>query len=189
MSPGAVDKVFPVALRAAVLARARELVSLRGVDFKDFEYAWSGYGAPVPSTWRCLNGRRNCSRKLQNGVLSLDEKLGPGSPYLQFQSVVFGDLTGDGEAEAAVDLLYGTGGTAKWHYVWVYTRDSGSPRLLGVLQSGSRADGGLIRMVIQDRALVFDFARDGKGPVADLRQADFKVFDNRAIQSVQVGSR
>jgi hypothetical protein len=150
----------------AILAKARERASLGDVDFKNFAYAWPGYGAPVPSMWRWLNEPPRVTVKLQNGARNLDEKLGAGAPFLQLQSVVFGELTGDGEAEAAVDLLYGTGGTAKWHYVWVYTRDNGSPKLLGVLQSGSRADGGLIRMAIEDHALILDFA-DTKRRSAD----------------------
>jgi len=73
-------------------------------------------------------------------------------------SVTYGDLDGDGREEAAVDLLYGTGGTANWHYLYVYALDGRQPKLLAVLESGSRADGGFMRVKVQKQSLILDFA-------------------------------
>jgi hypothetical protein len=65
--------------------------------------------------------------------------------YVTVWSVTYGDVNGDGRDEAVVDLLYGTGGTANWHYLYAFTLANGSPTLLGTLQCGSRADGGLVK--------------------------------------------
>jgi hypothetical protein len=81
-------------------------------------------------------------------------------------SVTYGDVDGDGTEDAAVDLLYGTGGTANWHYLYVYSVDHGTPELKARLQSGSRADGGLVKTAIQTGRLVLDFADTNR------RQAD-----------------
>ena len=86
--------------------------------------------------------------------------------YVMVLSVAYGDLNGDGLDEAAVDLIFGTGGTANWHYLYVFTLANGSPELLGRLQSGSRADGGLLKVAIERNTLILDFA-DSKRRVAD----------------------
>ena len=65
-----------------------------------------------------------------------------------------------------VDLLFRTGGTANWHYLYVYAPSNGPPKLLGILESGSRADGGLVRVAIQPRLLILDFA-DTRRRMAD----------------------
>jgi hypothetical protein len=57
-----------------------------------------------------------------------------------------------------VDLLYGTGGTANWHYLYVYSFDRPRPKLIAMLESGSRAYGGLVDVKIQRRLLMLDFA-------------------------------
>jgi hypothetical protein len=54
-------------------------------------------------------------------------------------------------------LLYRTGGTANWSYLYVYTFNRGQPKLIAVLESGSRAGGGLVRVKIEERFLILDF--------------------------------
>ena len=39
----------------------------------------------------------------------------------------------------------------------MYTLDSQQPKLIAVLESGSRADGGLVRVKIEKRFLILDF--------------------------------
>lgn len=48
----------------------------------------------------------------------------------------------------------------------MYKLDHGVPRLLGRLESGSRADGGLVKTAIRNRLLVLDFA-DAERRVGD----------------------
>lgn len=122
----------------------------------------------VPPSWQWLPQSRNSDIRLRDGIHRFQVPGAPmlGSPYLMFWSVAFGDLTGDGRDEAVVDLLYSSGGTANWLYLYVYTTADGSPKLLGILRSGSRANGGLIRVAIQQGLLVLDF-EDTNRRVAD----------------------
>ena len=128
------------------------------VDFKNFDYVWDLQRVAVPSTWKWLEGRPQSSVRLAGGRhdFSGAERLAGG--YVAISSVTYGDLTGVGRDEAAVDLLFGTGGTANWHYLYVFSLANGSPTILGRLRSGSRADGGLIRVAIRQRTLILDFA-------------------------------
>ena len=107
----------------------------------------------VPSTWKWIEPG-SASIRLVNGR----HEWSPKGAYVMLSSVTYGDLNGDGREDAAVDLRYGTGGTGNWHYLYVYADAPGRPILLGVLQSGSRADGGLLRCAIQRNPLVLDFA-------------------------------
>lgn len=81
-------------------------------------------------------------------------------------SVTYGDPNGDRHDEAAVDLLCGSGGTANWHYLYIFTLADGSPALMARLRSGSRADGGLVKVLIEQNTLVFDF-EDGARRLGD----------------------
>ncbi len=130
---------------------------VRGLDFRNFAYPWSELEDSVPAEWKWI-GPADSTVKLVNGRRDFDE---PGLPrdgaYLMLKSVAYGDIDGDGAEEAAVDLLYGTGGTANWHYLYVYAVEHGKPRVLAWLQSGSRADGGLLRAAIRNRTLVLEF--------------------------------
>jgi hypothetical protein len=170
-SPAAIDRIFPAALKSSIVERATARVgqstgSIHDIDFKNLEYAWPGFPNTVASTWRWLDAPPRLPIKLQNGLRRLEETGDPSPPFLQFRSVVFGDLTGDGEDDAAADLIFSTGGTASWHYLWVFTLKDGLPKPLGILQSGSRADGGLTQVQIQQHALILDFA-DSNRRIAD----------------------
>jgi hypothetical protein len=81
-------------------------------------------------------------------------------------SVTYGDLDGDQSEVAAVALNYSGGGTANWDYLYVYKLEKGVPRLRGWLESGSRADGGLVGVTIQNGQLILDFA-DSERRIAD----------------------
>lgn len=132
--------------------------TIRDVDFKNFTYAWQIPAVGVPSSWKWLSQRPHGSIRLVNGSHSFREHGEPYPAYVEVLSTTYGSLTGTAREEAAVDLLYSTGGTAHWHYLYVYELADGSPKLLGILRSGSRADGGLVKVSIQNHQLVLDFA-------------------------------
>ena len=138
---------------------------IRSVDFKNFEYGW-----PVApsgrSSWNWLQVTPTSHIRLQNGHLTLDPTDPPHSDYLQLLSVTYGDLDGDRQDEAAVDLYYGSGGTASWHYLYVFKAANGTVAPIGILESGSRADGGLGAVRISQGQLILDFAD------ADRREGD-----------------
>ena len=133
--------------------------SIREIDFKNASYAWDDLDRGVPSNWHWLAQLPHGSVRLKNGQHRVSDGSESGNtfPDLSLVSVTYGDLFGDGREEAAVHLLYRTGGTANWSYLYVYTLDSQQPKLIAVLESGSRADGGLLRVKIQKHLLILDF--------------------------------
>jgi hypothetical protein len=156
---------FPRAALAAIIAMTGAIAadSIRDIDFRNLEHPWDSPGA-VPSGWVWLARAPAASLRLVDG--SWADPNGRGWPWVSLRTTTYGDLTGDGHDEAAIDLLYSTGGTANWHYLYVYTLTDGAPKLMARLRSGSRADGGLIRVAIENGLLVLDFA-DTKKRTAD----------------------
>ena len=128
---------------------------LETVDFKNFEYPW--YPSGVPSSWGWLEGTPRSHVRLKDGRHTFDPHDSSHSAYLQLSSVTRGDLDGDGQDEAVVDLLYGSGGTANWHYVYVFKATDTNVVPLGILESGSRAYGGLVNIQITRGLLVLEF--------------------------------
>ena len=136
-----VRSLVRVIFAAPLLLTAAE-PGIRGFDFKNFEYPWLR-GSGVPSSWKWLDAIPRSRVRLQNGNFTFDPTDPPRSAHLQLGSVTFGDLDGDRQDEAAVDLYYGTGGTASWHYLYIFKAVNGTVAPIGILKSGSRADGGL----------------------------------------------
>lgn len=150
--------VLAIALAAAI--------RINEVDFKNFDYAWDAPRIAVPTAWKWLEGKPRSTLRVMGGRHDFSPAEPFAGGYVMVWSVTYGDLNGDGRDEAAVDLLCGTGGTANWHYLYVFTLANGSPTLLGRLQSGSRADGGLVKTAIEQNTLILDFA-DSKRRVGD----------------------
>ena len=72
------------------------------------------------------------------------------------QSVEFADVTGESKEDAIVVLEYLTGGTQKTHYVYIYSFDDGTPKLLAYFHSGSRAYYGLRKVYGENGKLVVE---------------------------------
>ena len=134
--------------------------SLETVDFKNFEYPW--YPSDGTSVWHWMNGTPRSHIRLKDGRYSFDPNDSSHSAYLGLSSVIRGDLDGDGQDEAAVDLRYGSGGTDNWHYLYVFKASGRNVVPLGVLESGSRAYGGLVNIQIAQGLLVLDFADENR---------------------------
>ena len=77
-------------------------------------------------------------------------------PSVTFDSVNYGAVTGIRSTVAVVVLMYHTGGTAHWQYVYVFTLASGKPRLLAWLRTGSRASRGLRKLSIHAGDLILE---------------------------------
>jgi hypothetical protein len=58
--------------------------------------------------------------------------------------------------DAIVVLEYFTGGTQKTHYVYIYSFDDGTPKLLAYFHSGSRAYSGLHKVYGENGKLVIE---------------------------------
>jgi hypothetical protein len=141
--------------------------SIRQVDFKNFVFPWGNPGSPL-ETWHWLHHAAAEKVRLSRGKHEFltEAAPDPDSALLRFVSIAYGDLAGDDSDEAAVHLNYTTGGTANWSYLYIFELKNGAPHLMAWLESGSRADGGLVRVKIGDRQLVLDFS-DGKKRIAD----------------------
>lgn len=119
--------------------------SIRDVDWKNFSYplpATDGVGPEV----RWMEPRTEESALLVNGRYVVPDDCTDdirSCPLFTFDSVKFGVLTGIKSTVAAVVLTYHSGGTANWQYVYLFALESSRPRLLGWLETGSRAYQGL----------------------------------------------
>jgi hypothetical protein len=138
-------KALPIValLLTAVLSPALRTNTVHDVDFKNFEYPWDEPSGDM-TAWRWLHISAATAVRLADGAAQLDDSdkgVGP-PPSLRLTSVTYGILGSHGNEAAAIELNYNTGGTANWDYLYVYEFRSGSPNLLGRLQSGSRAYGG-----------------------------------------------
>jgi hypothetical protein len=117
---------------------------IRQVDFKNFTYPLSG---PLlgHSAMSWLGDPRNGYSKrspirLLHGV---DEMRGEDGSGFTFDSVQYADVTGDGKEDAIVVLTYHTGGTQTTNYVYIYSLETGKPKLLDFCFTGDRAYSGL----------------------------------------------
>ncbi len=70
--------------------------------------------------------------------------------------ITYGDVTGDGEEEALVELYAEAGGTEASEDVYIYTQQGGNPVLLWKFATGDRADGGLRRIAAENGELVVE---------------------------------
>jgi hypothetical protein len=146
--------------------------SIRQIDFKNFTYAWDKsmetgpaveYTQAASSPYVWLNP---LPRQHIRAIKSMHHFYAPGEdphdrwhdPLVSVDAVTYGDLDSDGIEVAAVHLNYSTGGTYNWDFLYIYTLAGGHTKLLALLGSGSRGDGGLGRVVISDGILVLDFS-------------------------------
>ena len=139
---------------------------IRQVDFKNFTYPLSGH-LLGHSSFQWLDGSTaNSNRKLiqladgkdltKISSFVLDRKEYAQYEGFTLESVRYADLTGDGNDEAIVDLLYHSGGTQTTDYVYIYTLDQDRPKLLAYCHTGSRSDSGLYSVYGKKGLLVFE---------------------------------
>jgi hypothetical protein len=86
----------------------------------------------------------------------------------EFQTnIAYGDLTGDGSEEAAVQVHYTMGGSGSFTGVFVYTLQVESPKLMGTVKGGDRAQGGIKSVRIQNGQLIVEsYGPDEQGCMA-----------------------
>lgn len=130
-------------LGIALSVAAAGLTEIRQIDFKNFSFPWDHDLAEPPSDpaspWHWIHQVPKLRVHVTNGMHRFYE---PGqnqsererAPLISVDSVIYGDLYGDGKDEAAVHLNYSTGGTANWDYLYVYGLVHGEPRLMAILE-------------------------------------------------------
>jgi hypothetical protein len=120
---------------------------IRSVDFADFTYSW------LPDL-----GDPKKGFTLQGGKLAetRDAKGGVDEMGVSLESIAYGDVTGDGVEEAIVILSMITGGSSIPHAIYIFTLQSGKPKLLWAFSTGDRAGGGLRRVYAENSELVIE---------------------------------
>lgn len=113
---------------------------IAGVDFENFTYP-VGEGPPVA---------------VAQGAAQRGNAGDPGYIFVRVEDVLKGDMDGDGQPEAAVTLLYNTGGTGQFTDVFVYRWDGSAPALVGTAGAGDRAFDGVRSTSIEGGQLVID---------------------------------
>jgi len=127
----------------------------RRPDFGNVECPWSNSfdrGLASVTEWKWLDLKGTTPLAVRSGRHDRTD-----SGFLAFSSVTYGDLDGDGRDEAAVDLIRGSGGSATWHYLYVFRIEGAMPKPIALLRSGSRANGGLTGVAIDNRVLILEF--------------------------------
>jgi hypothetical protein len=72
--------------------------------------------------------------------------------------IVYGDVTGDKQEEAIIEMSILTGGTAQPNIVYVYTLQKNRPQLLWHFSTGDRADGGFRNAYAENGCLVVELS-------------------------------
>jgi hypothetical protein len=155
-------RIILVLLVAVGFASAQES-PIRYFDFKNFTYPWTDSVNFSYLTWHWTKSTPETRVRLSKGLHKFIDPHAPEvvrehSPALRLSFISYGDLDGDGIEEAAVALNYTSGGTQNWDFVYVYKLNHGKPKLLGRLETGSRADSGLIHASVKDGLLTLDLA-------------------------------
>jgi hypothetical protein len=123
---------------------------IRQIDFKNFTYEKLPTGKCSMNEVHLMNGRYDAPADIAGKRPAVDcwsVALGP---------ITYGDVTGDGEEEAIVELYAEAGGTEASEDVYIYTLQGGNPVLLWKFATGDRADGGLRRITAENGELVVD---------------------------------
>lgn len=115
---------------------------IRKIDFENFSY---------PKTADYINF------KLKNGEKSFgcNEGIGLGK-------IEYAEVTGDKKEDAILFMSIQTGGSAVPHLIYIYTLESGKPKLAWGFMAGDRAEGGLKRTYAENNLLIVETFGDNK---------------------------
>jgi hypothetical protein len=150
-------RVGLVALVLAALSDPLVRGAERDIDFRNFVYPFPADDSlPVPSKLAWMSMSVKTTVKLVNGRYYFDQAEPSRGPSLILDRVQYGYLTSAKQLDAVVVLGYHTGGTAYWNYVYAFSLESNSPKLIGWFRAGSRADFGLYRVEVTNGGLVVD---------------------------------
>jgi hypothetical protein len=114
---------------------------IAGVNFENFTYDLGVEGGPLA---------------LVQGAAQRGNVGDPTYVFARVQDVLKGDMDGDGVPEAAVTVLYNTGGTGEFTDVYVYRWNGSTPVLVGTAGTGDRAFDGVRGTTLVDGKLVIE---------------------------------
>lgn len=154
---------------------------IRQVDFRNFTYASS-----------CISeDGRLTDIQVRDGEFKRERQY--DSLFFSVLSVNYGDLTGDGQSEAAIAVNCNTGGTGQFSEGLVYAMRSGAPALIARIEGGDRAYGGIAGLSVENGKLrVERYATDEDGPACCPRYIEttqLRWDGNRLIETGNVTRR
>ena len=137
-----------MALAGSVLAAPPAAPDLHRTDFRNFTY--------LPSCADFESAEAKVPVRVEAGRFYGKEGTPTEGVFFEVREVLYGDLTGDGKDEAVVSTLCNTGGTGQFDEGFVYGLRDGKPALLGRVQGGDRASGGVRCMRVENGALIVE---------------------------------
>ena len=120
---------------------------IRAVDFCNFAYPGiktprKSIGWPDPEFW------------LKEGVRQPEDKFGSG--LITLETIQYADVTGDGQEDALITLVWHSGGTMQVGMVYVWSIKDSKPVALWDFAGGDRGYGGLRRVYEKGGDLVLE---------------------------------
>jgi len=141
---------------ALLLLLTLSSVGAENVDFRNFTYPTPTGKLFVPGDLKWMTDQPAINVTLVDGSYNFEKKGPAPGPSLTIDEVRYGDLTMSNQLGAVVVLNYHTGGTAWWSYLYAFSLAPERPRLLGWLQTGSRAYSGLYRLFVNNGGFTID---------------------------------
>ncbi len=123
---------------------------IRQIDFKNFTYPKLPTGKCSMNEVRLINGRYDAPADIAGKHPAVD------CWSVEVGLITYGDVTGDGEEEAIIELYAEAGGTEASEDVFIYAMRGGNPVLLWKFETGDRAEGGPRRIAAENGELVVD---------------------------------
>ncbi len=118
------------------------------------QYDFKNYTYPLPRGWQDKDAK---DITLENGSRRTSEdQIG-----MSYVATKFGDVNGDGKAEAFVVLKIETAGSAIPQAVYVFSWKDGAPEIIWAFRTGDRTDGGLKNIYAENGQVVIElFGQD-----------------------------
>lgn len=123
---------------------------IRQLDFKNFTYPKLPTGKCSMNEVRLTNGRYEATESIAGKIPSVD------CWSVALGLITYGDVTGDVDEEAIIELYAERGGTEASEDVYIYSMQGGNPVLLWKFETGDRADGGPRRIAAENGRLVIE---------------------------------
>ncbi|MBX7172411.1 MAG: hypothetical protein K1X72_15700 [Pyrinomonadaceae bacterium] len=119
---------------------------IRKVDFNNFTFEPSCAGEETKKV------------TVKNGEFSEEKKVDDYVDRFYFHvfDFVYGDVNGDGKEDVIISSVCNTGGTGNFTEGFIYTIHQGKPILIGLVEGGDRAYGGLRKIEIENGVVAVD---------------------------------
>ena len=156
--PSAASATTPVSNNGSAKNETREQ-AIRKIDFANFTYPWLSEFVDPQNPKKDLticSGELEPIRDDKNMVIEMGASL---------ESVVYGDVTRDGQDDAMVVLSIRTGAQAMPRALYVYQPNDQGAKLLWTVGFGDRENGGLRKVYADNSNLVIErySPKDSKG--------------------------